>query len=658
MPVPITSESPGADAIYELRVEQEGQWKSRRMSIAPLAEDSGSKSRCFKVIYDDIMVVKMPPSPPRTFEQYLESIEQERLSAIRLQPDVECITPTVSAILGKIPPFSRYTGLNPETFEEKCILTLRNMPHFQEYLTIGGKFAFFMNLSRYAFLGQVIRDIHQVRFAVHKEVTEYGQTLEDIVPFEERYGKDNTSIFFDINDIYSIYLEKLKKILKEAGTDASVPAYLRREWFSTFIAHNRLTEKDGLSSSELVCSINGMLENLVQENRRVVTVYKSLVVSHVYRTLFERNRQQMAAIIANLLKLLAILRKKGIAMRDLKPDNVFITGDIASSPDFLARADAYAIGLIDFETAVNFRPGPGEPLRQPMLSGTPSYATPSHLFKNEILRDAFGNDMEWILHIQDWQAVVSMIYNVVMGKRLAERSGHFFPEIMKVIRKTFQGNIPQTKVFRACSRAFWQNASAEFRERIDLGREYLDAVRITLSPEVRDMFRSEIFRLRTDIVKKMRLQIYSQPFFKSEKSRREMMKAGLDGIREYRSCWEKEKNVPKLPTPVRNRLVQMLSGLEKLKESAVFQFQRAQIFEKSGDITLSAAEIMAIMSDVVANAMYREEWDIETGNAPSAACAEDGNGPDATVVCYEDTVALESTLSILSNQPDYSTNSL
>ncbi len=48
---------------YELRVQHGDKWSARRMSIGPIGEDSGSKSKCFYVIYDNHLVLKIPPVP-------------------------------------------------------------------------------------------------------------------------------------------------------------------------------------------------------------------------------------------------------------------------------------------------------------------------------------------------------------------------------------------------------------------------------------------------------------------------------------------------------------------------------------------------------------------------------------------------------------------
>jgi len=46
---------------YDLNVTHNDQLKARRISLSPIGEDTGSKSKCFLVIYDNKLVVKIPP---------------------------------------------------------------------------------------------------------------------------------------------------------------------------------------------------------------------------------------------------------------------------------------------------------------------------------------------------------------------------------------------------------------------------------------------------------------------------------------------------------------------------------------------------------------------------------------------------------------------
>ena len=123
------------------------------MSVGTLGEDSGSKSKCYDVIYDDHIVVKIPPIPTTDFSKYIRSINADRLIVNRLAPK-ECIVPGVSVILKRIHDFPDRDNLSPKELEERYVKLLQIQPSIQEYLKIGDAFVFFMDFlenSSYSF---------------------------------------------------------------------------------------------------------------------------------------------------------------------------------------------------------------------------------------------------------------------------------------------------------------------------------------------------------------------------------------------------------------------------------------------------------------------------------------------------------------------------
>ncbi len=91
------------EVTYELKVTRGGRDNTRRMSLCRLGDDVESRSACYKVIYDDLLVLKIPPEPLIDFDLYLERIDLERMTAQRLSPEVPCVGPSVTAILNKDP---------------------------------------------------------------------------------------------------------------------------------------------------------------------------------------------------------------------------------------------------------------------------------------------------------------------------------------------------------------------------------------------------------------------------------------------------------------------------------------------------------------------------------------------------------------------------
>lgn len=420
------------DLIYELQIHRQGQQISRRITIGPLGEDSGSKSKCFKVIYDEILVVKIPPVPVMNFNTYIQSIDSEKKITDILSPYIECVIPSVSAILKKIKPFSEDSMLDPGVLESRCIEKLKTFGNFQNYLKIKDCYAFFMNLSTYSFLGQVIKDMHFMKDRMYKEVLSQVEMLEHPGLFEDIYGTDNALLFYRISEIYIKFEDELNLLLKKYML-SSTPSYNKKEWFLTHLAGQEITAKQD-HLSEFTDKLNELLKKIIIKNIDIVQSYRKTIKLHIYNTKFKQIKSWIEGLITNLVSLLAILRQRGIAIRDLKPDNVFVVGDLSINPHLLSSPEEYSIGLIDFETSVNLRPEPGQKIAQPMLAGTPSYATPSHLFKNELLSQVY-EDIARILHIQDWQAVNSMIFNVITGNRLTNETGRLIPGIARTIKK-------------------------------------------------------------------------------------------------------------------------------------------------------------------------------------------------------------------------------
>ncbi len=603
--VPVAFADEDADTIYEFRVKRYSRWFTRRMTIGPLGEDTGSKSQCYKVIYDDVLVVKIPPKPVSDFASYIESIRMEGEIAAKLGPEIRCITPTVSAILKKIPLFSRDASSGQENFEERCIEKLTAFREYQNYLKIGNRFVFFSSLAKYAFLGQIIKDIHLRKPDIYNEILSHISMLEHPVLFEDIYGKSGASVFYRLSDMYAAYEEKFALVPGKKEWPQITP-YQKKQWFLTRLAERR-PEPDAEFCAELLSGVNAVIEETLCSERETVRSYRNMVKDHIRRKNFQQNKASMRGIIVNLLDLLVTLRKKGVAIRDLKPDNVFISGNISENPVLLATPDEYSIGLIDFETAVVYRTGNREKICQPMLAGTPSYATPSHLFRNELLRQVY-DDLSRILHLQDWQAVNSMIYNVIAGKRLSRETGKLISGMAGIIRDYVKRKMGRAEAFQECNRMFWSRASGEFNERMESHKEFLESVIIPVSEPVRQMFTAEAMATLSGISRRIQTIVSSQKIFRSPQSRENLCSADPETLLRWKTGWERNENVPHTQSAVKEQIVRLLGTLEGLKQECAQIGAVISLPEQRP--VLSAYEVMFLMFRVVLNAMYKPEWGI------------------------------------------------
>ena len=205
----VGTQSFGSKYIYELSLENNGKIESRRMSVGPLGEDSGSKSNCYYVIYDDHIVIKIPPSPATDFEKYIKSINDDRMIANQLAPK-ECIVPGVSVILKWIHPFSDRAGITPKEIEERYIKLLQLEPDLQEYLKIDDSFVFFMDLSTHLMFSDVISKMHADNAkSVDEEIFNHFANIPD---FERTVFEINGQKFEIIltHEIFNNYLNECK----------------------------------------------------------------------------------------------------------------------------------------------------------------------------------------------------------------------------------------------------------------------------------------------------------------------------------------------------------------------------------------------------------------------------------------------------------------
>ncbi len=636
--------APGPDHTYELWVTYK-KHKSRRMAIGPLGENSGSKSKCFKVIYDDILVVKIPPSPITDFEEYVEDINAERRIVEGLSPNIECIAPSVSALLKKIPQFTPSPDLSPEQLELGYINLLRKKPWFQDYLKINNSFVFFMNLSRYSFLGHIIENIHDTDKRVHEEILSQFDILWNLMAFEGVYGSESGHIFFTINEIYTEYEDKVNKPLRRYGVKPHAYMFKRKEWFLLALADKKIPTDNDMPES-FYKELNLLISQTVMDNIDGIEEYRDMMRNFVQDKMFKQNKIHFKGIITNILELLFRLKEREVAIRDLKPDNIFVMSD-----NFSQDAEKFLLGLIDFETAVSFNVRDNK-LKQPLLAGTPSYATPSHLVSNEILVKIFGNDLPRVLHLQDWHASLAMIYYVVTGDRLFDRARRWISGTWKIMQQAKSQKISLEEAFKRSSYLFWKDAVTDFKEKLSQNEFLLKSIYIQIPENIREMLGQETLMDMNITNKKMIKAINAQQFFRAPKTRNDLIKCSYEVINRCRENWEKGVNVPETSPEIRNRIIQMLHHLETLKLNLEEGTRFVSVFKRD-PLTMSTYEILTYMFNIIFNAMYDEQWGIVSMEECFEECMiTEKYDPraEATIaneqtISYEGTITPEDTLS-------------
>jgi len=580
---------------YELRVRQNGEWVSRRMTMARVGDDGTSRSRCYYVIYDIHLVIKIPSKPIEDLETYVRALESDHEIGKRLGGR-ECIVPAASVLLRLIHPFTGEDRLSRNQIEEKYLTWLQKYPRFQSFLKIGPSFVFVMDLSRHFFLSHIIHDFHELSKKLHDEIVGYPDVVWENHGFEGRYAIENDPQVEAIRRVFDVFEKHALPIFKKADSRAS--RYAMQKWFLIYLAGRPVDAEEKFLTPELANKINDLLARVFEKHADVIEAYRITVRSCIQSVTVSQNRQRLSGLQANSLELLADLRRGGVAIRDLKPDNLLVAGDRCRYPDFLDSPTNYTLGLIDVETAAVFRDESGKP-RQPLLGGTPSYATPSHLVTNETLGDCFA-DVGRILHLQDWYAVIGILYAVVTGERLFHQSGKMIIGFKSVLTRSRDDRRVQGGIFKESSRMYWYGAKSEFSQKMRQKEDVLKNIKIAVPPAVSGMFQSELQLERKQLHQDIRKFVAGQSVFRNPQTCKALVDSPRSKITRLKLKWKKDQGGQHPGLEILKRLEDMKMEDEKLAELL-------KLVARPG-LQLAAYDLLVFMFHLVLNAMYRKQW--------------------------------------------------
>jgi serine/threonine protein kinase len=601
----LTLDSIAPTMTYEMRVAHNRKWETRRMTVGPLGEEGTSRSQCFTVIYDDHLVLKIPQKPIKKFNSYIDNILSDQEIVKKLAPR-ECIVPSVSAILRRVHPFSDADTLIPIELEKKYIDWLIKFPTFQDYLKIDESFIFVMDLSRYFFLGHITNDLHDLNNRLYQEIVGYPAVIWENHGFEGRYGFENDEAVDGIKDVFSRYEETVRLLLKDLDRTNSVDTYALQKWFLVHLAGRELESAEKGLSTEIVDKLNQLIQKILEDNKNAVEDYRNTIRGCIQSVTVAQNKSQMGGIITNILDLLVWLRGRGIAMRDLKPDNLLIVGDTSKYPDFLKSAGDYTVGLIDVETAVEYKPNNTEEIEQPILGGTPSYATPAHLCDNQALRSLLGG-VSRILYLQDWYAAVGMIYEVILGECLFDQTGKLLVGIKNLVLKSVKEKQEFYEAFKKASQMFWFTAVDEFKSKTSQKEEHLQSVEVDVPDQARDMLRKELLKGKQITAGRIKRYVNNQAAFKEEKLCQGLICASRQKISELKAKLTKDLGNPKKLSKEKTLAIKVLTDLEQLKLQSENLLRLIKELGKP-NLIINAHELIELMFDIILQAMYLEEW--------------------------------------------------
>lgn len=590
---------------YEMRVKLENDWATRRMSIGLLGQGGGSRSKCFYVIYDSHMVLKIPPKPIPEFSIYREKIKAEAKIVECLYPR-ECIVPRISVILKAIHSIPGSEKLSEDTQEDKYVHFLEVQPEFQEYLKIGSSFAFFMDLAKHFFLSSTLEEIHRSDQRIVNEAMKQHELFWDRHGFVCRYGEEAGPVCHDLQDAYYRCEGRLRQLVKEANIIEDIPTFQLKQWFLTHLAGEKVDAGTEDLPEDLVERVNRLLYKVVRENHQQVERYRRSVREYIKEMRFSQHRTQLENLSSNTLNLLAWIDEKGVSLRDLKPENLFVAGQPEAYPIFLNDAKKFTIGLIDVETAVVMDAEASEEIPQPQLAGTPLYATPSHLLSNTLLNEVYG-DVRTILHMQDWYATIAIIYKIITGKNLFSSTALVFPDLLNQIKLMDPAGPDIGKEVAHINKIFWSSAIAEFNQAVATDRDIFERIEVaaprSIVPNLVKSLHSVSDRISTSLVK----TISQQTVFTGRDKCQFLLDATVAKIGQMKKKLSQEKPGSIQRNQQREKALVVLERIEAKKKRLQRKLEAAAAL-KAMVGTISADQLLEAMFEQVFTHMYLSHW--------------------------------------------------
>jgi len=604
---PVRSQSSDGKFIYELRVKLGDEWTSRRMSIGPIGEESGSRSKCYYVIYDDHLVVKVPPAPIKEFKRYQLSLQREADIARILAPR-ECLVPGISVILKKVHPFYEDTDLSADQLEAKYVEWIEENSEYQRFLKIEGTYAYFMDLSKYFFMGGIINKMHDPQRNIPEEISKYPDIIWDNMAFEARYGNVCGEVCAELQPVFTTFKNRIQDYLQQNPVGKTVEKFQLKEWFLLYLGKGKLSSKDLDMKAGTASGLNGIAAKLFSEKKKAVETYRKMIQVYVVNKNLKRHKAQMSGMITNLLDLLSWLHTRKVAIRDLKPDNLLVAGDPTNYPQFLESAALYSIGLIDVETAVCFKPDKKDRTAQPLLGGTPSYATPTHTFTNGLIQNVY-QDLPLILHLQDWYAAIAMIYNTVIGGRLFSDTAKTLMKLKDTIRKCARQKDDTGKALGEASRTFWAASVNEFERKTDEKEKKLKYISLILTADIKELFLPMVQQTHRQLQEAVKNRIMEQTAFKSEKLKKSLFSAPYLKVSRFKLKFTDDAADTHMPEAERKMALAVLNELEILKKQSGQLAAALKLLEKSVPI-ISSYDLLKVMFTIVLVHMHQNVWGV------------------------------------------------
>jgi hypothetical protein len=174
-------------------------------------------------------------------------------------------------------------------------------PEYQEYLKIGDRFAFFMELTNNFFLARVIDELHASKDKTGDEIREVPNVAWDQEAFTTRYGLASLPVFEGLQTLFRSCEAEVMRIIKASGQGVQAHTFQIKNWFLSSIAGEKIDRKQKEIGEALLTQIEDGISTVFKANPKNVDDLIQLLRTHLETKAFMKSRQQIENIASSTL---------------------------------------------------------------------------------------------------------------------------------------------------------------------------------------------------------------------------------------------------------------------------------------------------------------------------------------------------------------------
>jgi hypothetical protein len=253
---------------------------------------------------------------------------------------------------------------------------------------------------------------------------------------------------------------------------------------------------------------------------------------------------------------------------------------------------------------------PDGTIAQPLIGGTPLYATPLHLFKNKTISNFFDNLPE-TLHLQDWYATIAIIFKAITGANLFPRAARTFPALLKMLKSSRNRSAPDDATINKMSKTFWSAAAIDMKKQLTAFSSVLNQLTVLIPEAMAELIKAELKRENACIERAIHNHISLSPLMKSKKNKEFLINASTADMTKQIDRWKNVAHLPEHHRQMAPQMVSFLKNLNRLKKGAMEKHAAATAFNMA-PYEITSYTLLEAMFQIAFRAMYKSRWNTLT----------------------------------------------